>query len=150
MYFLMTLKPPEARVSFVETFVWQPAPFQSPGMGLGSNETTTPNCQPKTGAETADEAWDQTVCVRVLGSNGEMSKHAVPSGWCDVDSSHSSTAIGTQATANGSEAIMARQKAEVRGGKQTSLDSARRGEGGKQGSLNSVHCATCSQTRMRR
>ena len=28
----------------LDTLVWQPAPFQSPGMGFGSKETTTPYC----------------------------------------------------------------------------------------------------------
>lgn len=34
--------PPSSLISFVLKFVWQPAPFQFPGMGLGSNEATTP------------------------------------------------------------------------------------------------------------
>lgn len=32
----MTEKPPLARVLLVLTLVWQPAPFQFPGTGLGS------------------------------------------------------------------------------------------------------------------
>lgn len=34
--------PPSSLISFVLKFVWQPAPFQFPGIGLGSNEATTP------------------------------------------------------------------------------------------------------------
>lgn len=29
--------PPGSRITFVDTFVWAPAPFQSPTIGLGSN-----------------------------------------------------------------------------------------------------------------
>ncbi len=35
-------KPPSSRISFVLKLVWQPAPFQFPGMGLGSKEATMP------------------------------------------------------------------------------------------------------------
>lgn len=34
--------PPSSRISLVLKFVWQPAPFQLPVIGLGSKETTTP------------------------------------------------------------------------------------------------------------
>lgn len=34
--------PPSSLISFVLKFVWQPAPFQLPEIGLGSNEATTP------------------------------------------------------------------------------------------------------------
>ena len=36
------LMPPFWRMRFVETLVCAPAPFQSPGMGLGSKDTVTP------------------------------------------------------------------------------------------------------------
>lgn len=36
------INPPSSLISFVLKFVWQPAPFQLPGIGLGSNEATTP------------------------------------------------------------------------------------------------------------
>mmetsp|Transcript_9097 Transcript_9097/g.18162 ORF Transcript_9097/g.18162 Transcript_9097/m.18162 type:complete len:201 (+) Transcript_9097:3-605(+) len=39
---VMAFKPPSSRIFFVEKLVWQPAPFQFPGMGFGSNEQTTP------------------------------------------------------------------------------------------------------------
>lgn len=32
--------PPSSRMALVETFVWAPAPFQSPGTGLGSKVAT--------------------------------------------------------------------------------------------------------------
>lgn len=34
------LMPPSSRMALVETFVWAPAPFQSPGTGLGSKVAT--------------------------------------------------------------------------------------------------------------
>lgn len=36
------VNPPSSLISLVLKFVWQPAPFQFPGIGLGSNEATTP------------------------------------------------------------------------------------------------------------
>ena len=39
----MYLNPPSSRISAVLKFVWQPEPFQSPAIGLGSKFTTTPN-----------------------------------------------------------------------------------------------------------
>lgn len=34
--------PPSSLMAFVEKFVWAPAPFQSPSIGLGSKVTITP------------------------------------------------------------------------------------------------------------
>lgn len=36
------LSPSSSLISFVLKLVWQPAPFQFPGIGLGSKDTTTP------------------------------------------------------------------------------------------------------------
>lgn len=36
------LSPPSSLMFLVLKLVWQPAPFQLPGMGLGSKDTTTP------------------------------------------------------------------------------------------------------------
>ena len=38
----MAAMPPALRVASVEKLMWQPAPFQSPSMGLGSMDTMTP------------------------------------------------------------------------------------------------------------
>ncbi|KAK5634399.1 hypothetical protein RRF57_010112 [Xylaria bambusicola] len=35
--------PPSTRISLVEKLVWRPAPFQSPGIGLGWTEILAPN-----------------------------------------------------------------------------------------------------------
>merc|ERR1719388_707930 len=35
----MTSKPPSALIALTEKFVWHPAPFQSPSIGLGLNDT---------------------------------------------------------------------------------------------------------------
>ena len=37
------MMPFSSLIPFVEKLVWAPAPFQSPGMGLGSSVATTPN-----------------------------------------------------------------------------------------------------------
>ncbi len=39
---MIASQPPGARIAFVEKFVWAPAPFQSPSMGLGSRVAKTP------------------------------------------------------------------------------------------------------------
>lgn len=50
--------PPSSLISFVLKFVWQPAPFQFPGIGLGSNEATTPkSSQTRCSRKRATHRW---------------------------------------------------------------------------------------------
>jgi hypothetical protein len=65
----ITARPPALRIFSVEKLVWQPAPFQSPGMGFGSSVTCTPKSshtrceQSSEGGEASPRVSDTECCV---------------------------------------------------------------------------------------
>jgi hypothetical protein len=57
-------QPPGARICLVEKFVWAPAPFQSPLMGLASKLTSTSKSSAmRSSSQRATHSWSPTSTV---------------------------------------------------------------------------------------